>query len=1139
MKNEPLPLGQITPVAKPIDAFAAPGKRDVAGAAKPTLLGKTSSIIRQQKMQVGNVQGVNNFRELEQALSKFTPTAIEAAKTFHSVKKLQDDDIGFQEVYNFAKNQSAKALINLQNQTEYRATKTAELENQYINAGDSWAAQLLATSNPDKLAGRRRALSMIAASELDDILEADLANNKGFLSTLKPGSGEILKRKSSLTRQLQDKYGLSGDEPEYVKYFVTELNKSWDKYTDKQEALYDEEVYRSTIESTVALFQTKVKDWSKNGIPVGDGEVVMPGNPLWATLGGDLLTHEIDKQLSLLGGKKRTDAIAAIREQLVPVFGMHPGTRELMGFVRGGSSHDNEYVDGQFKSFGNRPLWKDLAPWDMLDMTNKGLNAIQALDENVQNQGKISLLKAWWGPNGPGFLKPDTPEYQESIQLIRQMGIDIGYRDIDALIADKTKAQKFFFGDATAPSGVEVGEKRQAIALLGPEAFDDENRDATMESIKAFAARMPTRQEQERVFDELSKAAIAREKFLAKLPPDTKVQINRALKIDLGKPEIKKLTKGGSMLERIMSKNPMLNLEQAVSATGDQKLAEFLEATRNGMTVAVARAINKWYTDNPDAAQIPADEANIVTAEAISEYRNSAEYKELIDVASPPSPTVEETRKANNEPPLPKLDREGGDPGKRKPSPNIKEVWGVKRQADKDTATTIPTWAVKGFRRKALIKGSWLYEELGNLRDGRSYSSELIELSERANTTPDQFLLDQLKFYDEKLDPNGDISRFIQDKMLKEKQTKQLAIQAHYMKVGGDNVKNRHWGNWIFDILLGSSPAYGAGHGELNESYLDGGLGHEVSQMASSRGEIHRYRPDITVDRPLDAYQYNQLLKWSGGKEKINTMIRETDPSKGTPFDNLIEHQYIEWGVLPDVPFEERHPVLREQIIRQLTGHPLRNESWGLTNEEAIRKSTLQSFDPSKLGVEIGQVASTGDMKGLFAKGPTPPPPIEPEIKKGGTGLERWNKNWPTIYKIAKEVGIKYPEVVAAQFGQESKWGDLETGKNNYLGIKATQEEIDNGQSTLADTWEEIDGKRVKIKAHFKNFDSIRDSLLHYKKFWNDNYKDRKGLVNAKTREEAVHLLKANGYATDSKYVKAILQILKNSRDPRFGKALY
>lgn len=129
---------------------------------------------------------------------------------------------------------------------------------------------------------------MIAASELDDILEADLANNKGFLSTLKPGSGEILKRKSSLTRQLQDKYGLSGDEPEYVKYFVTELNKSWDKYTDKQEALYDEEVYRSTIESTVALFQTKVKDWSKNGIPVGDGEVVMPGNPLWATLGGDL-----------------------------------------------------------------------------------------------------------------------------------------------------------------------------------------------------------------------------------------------------------------------------------------------------------------------------------------------------------------------------------------------------------------------------------------------------------------------------------------------------------------------------------------------------------------------------------------------------------------------------------------------------------------------------------------------------------------------------------------------------------------------------------------------------------------------------------------------------------------------------------
>lgn len=154
-------------------------------------------------------------------------------------------------------------------------------------------------------------------------------------------------------------------------------------------------------------------------------------------------------------------------------------------------------------------------------------------------------------------------------------------------------------------------------------------------------------------------------------------------------------------------------------------------------------------------------------------------------------------------------------------------------------------------------------------------------------------------------------------------------------------------------------------------------------------------------------------------------------------------------------------------------------------------------------------------------------------INKEPSGVQRMEANFPVIYKLAKEVGIKFPEIVAAQFSVESDHGLSVTGKNNYFGIKATQSEIDAGQSTLAPTFEEINGKKVRVMAHFKNFESIRESLEHYKKFWNDNYLDRKGISTVDTVEKAVKLLKDNGYATDSDYIKLVLEVIRDAqREP-------
>ena len=151
----------------------------------------------------------------------------------------------------------------------------------------------------------------------------------------------------------------------------------------------------------------------------------------------------------------------------------------------------------------------------------------------------------------------------------------------------------------------------------------------------------------------------------------------------------------------------------------------------------------------------------------------------------------------------------------------------------------------------------------------------------------------------------------------------------------------------------------------------------------------------------------------------------------------------------------------------------------------------------------------------------------------------RKKHNFQVIYNLAKEVGIKFPEVVAAQFGVESVYGSKPTGTNNYLGIKARPEDIKAGNFTEADTSEEIDGKMVKVKAKFKNFNSIKDSLLDYKKHHNDDFFNgfttRKGTVNVDTAEEAIIRLKENGYATDSDYVKLVTDVLNDAiRDKLF-----
>lgn len=124
--------------------------------------------------------------------------------------------------------------------------------------------------------------------------------------------------------------------------------------------------------------------------------------------------------------------------------------------------------------------------------------------------------------------------------------------------------------------------------------------------------------------------------------------------------------------------------------------------------------------------------------------------------------------------------------------------------------------------------------------------------------------------------------------------------------------------------------------------------------------------------------------------------------------------------------------------------------------------------------------------------------------------------------KAAKKYGV-YPSVMIAQAIIESGWGQsgLAVNANNLFGMKA--DDSWPGESYLARTREEKDGKSYYINARFRKYNSLKESFedngkklregvswqpLRYKGTW---------LENANNYAEATKALTGT-YATDSKY---------------------
>ena len=137
------------------------------------------------------------------------------------------------------------------------------------------------------------------------------------------------------------------------------------------------------------------------------------------------------------------------------------------------------------------------------------------------------------------------------------------------------------------------------------------------------------------------------------------------------------------------------------------------------------------------------------------------------------------------------------------------------------------------------------------------------------------------------------------------------------------------------------------------------------------------------------------------------------------------------------------------------------------------------------------------------------------------------------VSKYAPLYGISVHSPIIAQAIVESGWGksSLASKYHNYFGLKCGSSW--KGKSVNMTTKEEYKvGTMTNIRDNFRVFDDFDDGIRGYFEFINTSrYANLKGV---KSPEEYVRRLKADGYATSSKYVDNVMRVIRDNKLTRF-----
>jgi len=144
----------------------------------------------------------------------------------------------------------------------------------------------------------------------------------------------------------------------------------------------------------------------------------------------------------------------------------------------------------------------------------------------------------------------------------------------------------------------------------------------------------------------------------------------------------------------------------------------------------------------------------------------------------------------------------------------------------------------------------------------------------------------------------------------------------------------------------------------------------------------------------------------------------------------------------------------------------------------------------------------------------------------------------PVVVKVRVEGGVLFPSVSLAQAALETGW--TIPSWNNLVGYK-----VGNGRTTeywqgrsINKTTREVTDDRgdIDVRANFRAYDSIEDSLKDQVLLFLDNRARYERVINAATPREQAEALQASGYATDPEYAAKLIAIIRTYGLGRYDK---
>ena len=219
-KQQRIDPGQITPSAKPVEAFTRPTPKDVAPAAQLQQFGNPKGINIIQRGNVQNVQGYNSFQQLSEAVGKLIPAIDKGMNLYASTE------------YEKGKNQLQRAFDNINREQVFGgikyATTSRELEKQ-----DKFAGIQMDELNYFRRAGVKNQSSVITAQFVKPMFNHAWATEGSKLAGLDHGHPDVLKTKARVTNALMNILGVDESSPGFTTKVVPEINKEFANFQEK------------------------------------------------------------------------------------------------------------------------------------------------------------------------------------------------------------------------------------------------------------------------------------------------------------------------------------------------------------------------------------------------------------------------------------------------------------------------------------------------------------------------------------------------------------------------------------------------------------------------------------------------------------------------------------------------------------------------------------------------------------------------------------------------------------------------------------------------------------------------------------------------------------------------------------------